>query len=131
MFRTVENGGKFFTFMFLYSTHYPYDSPLTTNELKGSVENYRKAQEYVSGVIEELVGKMEKRGFLDNTAVVITADHGEAFGKRTGVTGHGQSLHEEAIKATSHTGQIKELLKKERNACRSCSDTCLYCRSGQ
>lgn len=98
MSKTVENGRNFFTFVFLYSTHYPYDSPLTTNELKGSVENYRKAQEYVSGVIEELVGKMEKRGFLDNTAVVITADHGEAFGKRTGVTGHGQSLHEEAIR---------------------------------
>ncbi len=98
MYRTVENGGKFFTFMFLYSTHYPYDSPLTTNELKGSVENYRKAQEYVSSVIEELVEKMDKTGFLDNTAVVITADHGEAFAKRPGVTGHGQSLHEEAIR---------------------------------
>jgi hypothetical protein len=64
MYRTVENGGKFFTFMFLYSTHYPYDSPLTTNELKGSIENYRKAQEYVSGVIEELVEKWIKPDFL-------------------------------------------------------------------
>lgn len=95
---TENKGGKFFTFLFLYSTHYPYDSPFTTNEKKGSVENYRKAQSYVSSVIEDLLDKMEDTGILGNTAVVITADHGEAFGKRPGVYGHGQSLYEESIK---------------------------------
>ena len=89
---------KFFTFMFIYSTHYPYESPYGRNEKSGSKERYRKAQAYVSDTIEALINKMEKNGMLKNTAVLITADHGEAFGKRPGVNGHGSSLNEEAIK---------------------------------
>lgn len=98
MERAQSRNEKFFTFMFMYSTHYPYESPYGRNEKSGSKERYRKAQTYVSDTIETLINKMEKSGMLENTAILITADHGEAFGKRPGVNGHGSSLNEEAIK---------------------------------
>ena len=98
MEKAHENNEKFFTFMFMYSTHYPYDSPYGEREKSGSVEKYRKAQAYVSDTIEILINRMEEYGMLKNTAVVITADHGEAFGKRPGVNGHGSSLNEEIMK---------------------------------
>ena len=98
MLNTKKNGNKFFTFVFLYSTHYPYNSPDTIDKSKGTIENYRKTQLYISQVIENLLKRMKSEGILDNTAVVITADHGEAFSKRQGVRGHGHSLYEESIK---------------------------------
>lgn len=98
MSETAKKDSRFFTYVFLYATHYPYSSPLSKNEKSGSIESYRKTQSYLSGVIENLLEKMESGGILQNTAVIITADHGEAFGKRKGVYGHGHSLYDEAIK---------------------------------
>lgn len=98
MTETAKSGRRFFTFVFLYATHYPYSSPLSKNEKRGSIESYRLTQSYLSGVIEDLMGKMDSASILQNTAVIITSDHGEAFGKRKGVSGHGHSLYEESIK---------------------------------
>jgi len=98
MEKAKSRNEKFFTFMFMYSTHYPYESPYGKNEKSGSKDRYRKAQEYVSDTIEKLINKMGKSGMLENTAILITADHGEAFAKRPGVNGHGSSLNEEVIK---------------------------------
>lgn len=44
--------------------------------------------------IAELLAELEARGELDETLIVVTADHGEEFMERGGI-GHGQSLHEE------------------------------------
>jgi len=98
MKKNASQEKRSFTFLFMYSTHFPYESPYRKDLKKGSKESYRKAQKYVSDTIESLVNNMEKEGLLENTAVVITADHGEAFRKRPGVNGHGSSLNEEAIK---------------------------------
>jgi arylsulfatase A-like enzyme len=98
MDETAKSRNRFFTFVFLYATHYPYSSPLSKNEKRGSVESYRLTQAYLSSVIEDLMKKMDSASILQNTAVIITSDHGEAFGKRKGVYGHGHSLYEESIK---------------------------------
>ncbi|WP_457752153.1 sulfatase, partial [Thermococcus sp.] len=40
---------------------------------------YDNTLRYVNDMIEELIGKMDSMGVLDDTLVVITADHGEEF----------------------------------------------------
>ena len=45
-------------------------------------------------VLRELYGYLESEGYLDNTLIVITADHGEAFGER-GIEGHARWVYRE------------------------------------
>jgi arylsulfatase A-like enzyme len=41
-----------------------------------------------------LVDELERRGALEKTWLIITADHGESFGEHPGVYGHGTSLYQ-------------------------------------
>jgi arylsulfatase A-like enzyme len=43
-----------------------------------------------------LFSELDAKGMLENTLVVVTADHGELIGER-GEFGHGQSLHHEVV----------------------------------
>ena len=49
------------------------------------------------GVIGELLDTLRARRYLDNTLVVVTADHGEALGERGGY-GHPHHLDEEVLR---------------------------------
>lgn len=40
---------------------------------------YRTAARYVDGLIGQVIDRLEARGMLDNTVIVITSDHGEEF----------------------------------------------------
>ncbi len=53
---------------------------------------YNGAIRYVDSEIDRLLGELGRRGVLDNTLVIITADHGEAFGEH-GPLGHGSTLY--------------------------------------
>jgi arylsulfatase A-like enzyme len=46
--------------------------------------------------VDVLLSGLDRRGLLDHTLVVVTADHGEAFGDH-GAWGHGHSLFDELI----------------------------------
>jgi arylsulfatase len=52
---------------------------------------------HVDAVLQSLFTGLEQRGFLNNALVIVTADHGEQFGRHNGAFGHGTSLHQEAI----------------------------------
>ena len=43
-----------------------------------------------------MFSELDAKGLLENTLVVVTADHGELIGER-GEFGHGQSLHHEVV----------------------------------
>ncbi len=51
-------------------------------------------------IVENLISELENRGQLDDTLVIITSDHGEAFGERSQVDpsvrlkGHSWGIHE-------------------------------------
>lgn len=51
---------------------------------------------YLDGQLGLLLEELHGRGLLENTMVIITSDHGEAFGDH-GVFGHGYDLHLEEI----------------------------------
>jgi arylsulfatase A-like enzyme len=95
----------------------PYDGPIegakTAHQLgkikgKGMVINERDKQRlealydgevtYHDDQLALFVEKMRQLGFLENTALIVTSDHGEEFFDH-GSVGHGHSLWEEMIHA--------------------------------
>ena len=51
---------------------------------------YDNSIRWTDGMMEVLLSSFADLGYLDNTLVVVTSDHGEAFGER-GLEGHGVS----------------------------------------
>ncbi len=72
-------------------------------ERLGSAELDRLIGAYDGGVrsadagVAAIVGTLRERGVLDDTVVVVTADHGEAFYEH-GEFGHGRQLYNESLR---------------------------------
>jgi arylsulfatase A-like enzyme len=52
---------------------------------------------YTSELLERVVDALRARGTLDDTILVVLADHGEVLGERGGFFGHGPSLYQESV----------------------------------
>ncbi|HWP45488.1 MAG TPA: sulfatase, partial [Blastocatellia bacterium] len=122
-----DNGTPFFAFLNYYDAHEPYlppegfdvmfgpDQPrgeftYRTNDIERS-EKWRMSPEeieversaydgsiaYLDQQISRLIDELENRGVLQNTLVIITSDHGEQFGERNKLFGHGNSLYFSSI----------------------------------
>ena len=61
-----------------------------------AINAYDGSLAYLDDQLRLLFQTMEERGFLDNTLVIITSDHGEEFGEH-GVFDHGNSLYRQAL----------------------------------
>lgn len=57
---------------------------------------YGRAINYMDAWLGDLLGALDQRGVLDNTLVLVTADHGESFGEN-GMLAHGFSVAEQLI----------------------------------
>jgi membrane-anchored protein YejM (alkaline phosphatase superfamily) len=82
-----------------YATHwpytvYPYMGGGGSN--LGKLERYGLTLRFVDDQVRRIFEVLRRRGILDRTVVVITADHGEAFGDQ-GTWGHGASLRDIAV----------------------------------
>jgi arylsulfatase A-like enzyme len=65
---------------------------MTPDQVQTELDAYEGAIASVDHQIGNLVDELERRGVLDNTLLVITADHGEEFGEH-GVFDHGTTLY--------------------------------------
>lgn len=104
----------FFLFVHTYEVHSPYTpppefdifSPPTSTPgvphadalAAGTRNKFLYAGEVLLAdtLVAELVAELAETGLLDSTILVLVADHGEGFGEH-GLTGHGNSLHEELL----------------------------------
>lgn len=59
-------------------------------------DGYDDCIAYLDDQVGRLFAKLEAKGLLENTLVIVAGDHGELIGER-GEFGHGQSLHHEVI----------------------------------
>jgi len=118
-----DKGTPFFVFMNYFDVHDPYLPPepyrskyanvpnpgglingfveryhpdLTPEQLQSEVDAYDGAISYVDDQIKALFGELDQRGLLDNTIVIITADHGEELGEH-GLLQHSASLYLQEI----------------------------------
>jgi arylsulfatase A-like enzyme len=58
---------------------------------------YRAGLTWVDGLIAQAVASLERRGLLENTLLIVTGDHGEAFGEH-GMLLHGRQVYDELLR---------------------------------
>jgi arylsulfatase A-like enzyme len=93
-FMRVHSGERWFMYLHLMDLHeYTYDSE---SALFGSEYSdiYDNSIRWVDRTIEILMGHLADQGYAENTLVVVSSDHGEAFMER-GFEGHGRRLYKE------------------------------------
>jgi hypothetical protein len=98
-----------FLYFNLQSAHFPYYEPMMDRVLPGppiprgqigaanrdwTARTYWNAIAYNDRLIGALIGRLRRLGVLDDTLVVVTADHGESLFD-DGFLGHGHMLNEQ------------------------------------
>jgi hypothetical protein len=121
MSRANAEGQRFFLEYITVSTHHPYVTAQGKAASKaGSEARYLTSLRQVDDFLGELLAKMEQRGLLDNTLVLVTGDHGEAFGQRhPGNFIHKNFLYEENIRSfliVLAPGALEEAVTTDRIA---------------
>lgn len=99
-----QEGQPYFLFLNYFDVHDPYipppDAERRFSRRSGesqSAENlarnaYDDCLRYLDDQIGRLLSELDHRGKLENTLILVTADHGEGFGEH-GLAGHGVSLY--------------------------------------
>ena len=97
----------FFLFIHTYQVHSPYAPPRGYRTLfqdgdagdanQRALANYEREIRYTDDVLADFLDFLDARRLADHTIVVVTADHGEAFGEHYW-TEHGADLHDEALR---------------------------------
>ena len=106
---------RFFLFLHTYKTHDPYvpapayeelfASPIPDGEFPAPgvpqkhrqlVDRYDRTIREADDLVGELLEALASCGLDDKTVLVLTSDHGEAFGEH-GIAGHGFTPHQEAL----------------------------------
>ena len=97
--------GPFFLWVHCYDPHGPYEPP---EPFKSRIHDpYDGEIAYTDSAIGKLFDALRAKGLYDNTVIVVTADHGEAFGEH-GETHHGVFLYDE----TMHVPMVIKLPKQ-------------------
>ncbi len=93
-----RNGSRpFFLYAHYMDTHMPYVPPARFDKFgRDPSGRYSGELAYFSNEFAKLFAHLETKGLLDNTIVVLTADHGEQFWEH-GAARHGNCLHGEEI----------------------------------
>ena len=93
---------RIFAHVVLVDAHKPYQPGASDAEGVPTfgddvVANYDRHIRYSDTIVASLLGKLHARGH-DNLLVVVTSDHGEAFGrKRSEDVGHGRNLYDSTL----------------------------------
>jgi arylsulfatase A-like enzyme len=100
----------FFMYLHLYYPHRPYVPPqpfggmfgkgfnkLSRKEKEGVINMYDGEIRYTDELIGNIFDNLKERKLLNNTYVIITADHGEGFWEH-GLADHGNFLFNELLK---------------------------------
>ncbi|MBI4761652.1 MAG: sulfatase-like hydrolase/transferase [Chloroflexota bacterium] len=92
-FSTLENPGGLVNTDWTTTDIY---NPKTPEQAQGEIDAYDGGIYYTDQQIKRLMDEMQRRGWLENTIVVITSDHGELFGEH-GLWEHHNSLYRPVI----------------------------------
>ncbi|MBF0238534.1 MAG: sulfatase-like hydrolase/transferase [SAR324 cluster bacterium] len=87
-------------------THYPFTvrkesevwDPLQFNGRERTMTEYDNAIHYVDHVVGQVLDQLEKRGMLQNTIIISSADHGEAMAEHWGEYGHLKRFYDESVR---------------------------------
>jgi arylsulfatase A-like enzyme len=90
----AHKGGPLFLYIHLMDPHAPYDAAGTQGAPR---ERYMREVALVDKAIGELLRALDEAGLAGRAALVITADHGEAFGQHN-TPHHNNTLYEELLR---------------------------------
>jgi arylsulfatase A-like enzyme len=88
------SSSPFFLWAHLYDAHRPYEPP---EQFASLPDAYIGEIAFASAQIGRLVADLERRGLLDRTIVIVTADHGESLGDH-GERDHGIFVYESVMR---------------------------------
>ena len=91
-----EREAPFFGWVHLYDPHAPYDAPDPWGT-RFADEPYDGEVAFTDSVVGDLLDGLEAAGLLENTIVVITADHGEDL-EDHGELGHGLFIYDTTVR---------------------------------
>jgi len=87
----------FLVWVHLYDPHHPYAPPADFDAAPFAGEPYLAEVAYADAQVGRLLDALRADGTLDGTAVLVTSDHGEAFGEHGEFT-HGGYCFEETLR---------------------------------
>jgi arylsulfatase A-like enzyme len=70
--------------------------PISDRERHHLISQYDGGIAYLDDQLEKLFGNLRSLDLFDNSLIIVTADHGEAFGESS-IIGHGRSLYQHQI----------------------------------
>ncbi len=81
-----------------YAIYKPFKKSITTQHLNGQSEinEYDNKVTQADDIIRQLFDALDQKGYLKNSMVVITADHGQGLGEH-GISGHVDWLYEPQV----------------------------------
>lgn len=89
---------SFFLMIHYFDTHAPYRPPAPFLPQSTSLSDlYDGEVRYVDDQIGELLQRLQDSNLLSDTLIILTADHGEAFGEH-GVIGHKWMVYDEFLR---------------------------------
>ncbi len=104
-----DAGKPFFAKVWTHMSHHPYDpmtdepfidffagGPLPADDY--DLGRYLNTVRFVDAQLGRLFDGLRERGLADDTLVVVTGDHGEAFGDPHGAWGHGSRVYDECAR---------------------------------
>ena len=88
-------GSPYFLWVHLYDAHRPYDPPEPYRSLYA--DPYIGELLFVDSQVGRLLDALQRRGVLDQTVVIVAADHGESLGEH-GERDHGIFVYDSVIR---------------------------------
>ena len=79
-------------YRFLFSFDRQHNEPVSQRDVLMARDCYDDCIAFLDEQLGRLLSELERQGFLDNTELIITSDHGEAFGDH-GTFGHSSSVN--------------------------------------
>lgn len=112
---------QFFLWLHLFDPHAPYEAPdhqfdpptdgdalelpqywppphRAITSIEWLEEAYRAEIRYVDALLGQVIDQLEEKGVLDNTIVVLTADHGESLTEHDYLFDHGDYLYDASLR---------------------------------
>ena len=112
-----QTSGPFFLYTNLQANHYPYSYPennsvfipdnvslmtsyfdIAKEDYTASLNRFDNALFYTDKQIGKLMEFLENKSLLDNSIIILSADHGEILERRHGYLRHGFGVYEEEVR---------------------------------
>jgi arylsulfatase A-like enzyme len=87
--------GDLINFQFQANT-FRRKASLTEREVQAEIDGYDGCLAYLDAKLGELFSELSRRGIDKNTLIIVTSDHGEAFGNHD-LFGHGNGLYIDSL----------------------------------